>query len=96
MFRRTATRRVVVTRPAGLHARPCLAIATAVRQSRSKVEIRSNRQKVNAADVVELLSLGAGPGTELVLAAKGSDAEATLDTLVALFDNDFGLSETPA
>jgi hypothetical protein len=32
----------------------------------------------------------------LVLAAKGSDAEATLDTLVALFDNDFGLSETPA
>jgi phosphotransferase system HPr-like phosphotransfer protein len=47
---------------------------------------------VDASDVVELLSLGAGQGTELVLAAKGADAEATLDALVQLFDNDFGLS----
>jgi len=92
MFGRSMTRRVVVTRPAGLHARPCLAIANAVRQSRSKVEVRRASQKADASSILQLLSLGAAQGTELVLWAKGPDAKETLDALVRLFENNFGLA----
>lgn len=91
MFGKTATRRVVVSRPAGLHARPCLAVSTTASRFKSKVEIRHGNQKADAASVLELLSLGAGQGTELTLHAKGADAEEVLDELVRLFADNFGL-----
>jgi phosphotransferase system HPr (HPr) family protein len=93
MFEKTATRQVVIHRAAGLHARPCLAISTAVGGCQSEVEIRAGGQTANARSIIELLSLGAGQGTELVLTATGPDREQILDTLVDLFANDFGLSE---
>jgi len=91
----TATRRVMVSRPAGLHARPCVAIASTVRRFQSKVRISCGAQEADAGDVLQLLSLGAGQGSELVLTAMGADAEEVLDALVALFANDFGLSPQP-
>jgi phosphotransferase system HPr (HPr) family protein len=87
----SATRKVVVINPAGLHARPSLAVSQTVRASKSQVEIRAPRQTVNAADVLQLLSLGAARGTELVLSAAGPDAEQVLDSLAQQFADGFGL-----
>lgn len=92
MFTKSASRRLVVERPEGLHARPCLAIANTVRRFKSKVEIHCNSQRVDARDVLQLLSLGAGQGRELTFTAKGEDCDAVLDALSQLFQNDFGLS----
>jgi len=78
-----ANRTVVVTNPAGLHARPSAAIAQAVRRFRSKVRIRNRRQSVDAGSILEILTLGAPEGTELILTADGPDAEAALDAVVA-------------
>lgn len=91
MVNNTATRKVIVVNPAGLHARPSLAISQTARASQSKVEIRAPSQTVNAADVLQLLSLGAARGTELTLTAKGPDAEQVLDRLVQQFADGFGL-----
>ena len=95
MFRKAATRRVLVSRPVGLHARPCLAIATAVRRFQSKVTLRTDRGSADGGEVLQLLSLGAAQGTEILLSASGPDAEQVLDELVDLFDTDFGLHDEP-
>jgi len=91
MVNNSATRKVVVINPAGLHARPSLAVSQTVRGSKSTVEIRAPRQTVNAADILQLLSLGAARGTELVLSATGPDAEQVLDALAQQFADGFGL-----
>lgn len=91
MVNHTATRKVTILNPAGLHARPSLAVAQTVRGSQSKVEIRSPSQTVNAADILQLLSLGATQGTELELSATGPDAEQVLDALAKKFADRFDL-----
>jgi phosphotransferase system HPr (HPr) family protein len=91
MVNNTATRNVVILNPAGLHARPSLAVVQTVRGSKSKVEVRTARQTVDASDILQLLGLGATQGTELALSASGPDAEAVLDKLAELFSDRFGL-----
>ncbi len=91
MLRKSLTRRVVVNRPAGLHARPCLAIVQAVRRFQCEVRIDAGSKTANAAEITDLLCLGAGQGQELILSARGKDAEAVLDALAQLFNQDFGL-----
>lgn len=96
MAEKSATRKVIVLNPAGLHARPSLAVVKAVRGSQSKVEVRTGRQTVDAADILQLLGLGATQGTELVLTATGPDADQVLDTLAEMFTDCFGLCGEPA
>jgi phosphotransferase system HPr (HPr) family protein len=93
MFHKAATRRVVVARPAGIHARPSLVIAQTVARFRSQVQIQCDDRKADARSILDLLSLGAGQGQELVLTANGPDEEQVLDALEQCFQNDFGLSE---
>ena len=95
MVNRSATRKVTVLNPAGLHARPSLTVAQTVRRSSSKVEIRTPEQAVDAADILQLLSLGVTQGTELDLSATGPDAEEVLDALAAQFADRFGLFGGP-
>ena len=93
MSENTASRQVVVQRPAGLHARPSLVVAQTVQRSRSQVSVLSGQEQADGASVLQLLSLGAGQGRQLTLTAHGPDAEQVLDELVRLFANDFGLDE---
>jgi phosphotransferase system HPr (HPr) family protein len=78
-----AHRNVVVTNPAGLHARPCAAIAQAVRRFRATVQIRNRNEVVDAGNILEIMTLGAAQGTELQLTAKGPEAELALDAVIA-------------
>ncbi len=96
MVSNTAVRKVTVLNPAGLHARPSLAVAQTVRRSNSKVRIRASDQTIDAADILQLLSLGVTQGTELELEATGPDAEKVLDSLAAQFANRFGVYGDPA
>ncbi len=95
MFKKSATRTVTVLNPAGLHARPSLAIVQAVRRFQSHVEIRNQGQTADAASILDLLALGAACGTELLLSATGPDADDVLDTLAGLFATRFGLPVEP-
>lgn len=85
----TSTRTVSITNPHGLHVRPCLAIVNTVRRHQAEVSVKKNGQTANAASILELMSLAAPQGTELVLSAQGPNAEEALDALARLFANEF-------
>ena len=89
MSTETITRTVVVTNPHGLHARPAVVIVKTVREYVAQVTIRRGNQIVDAASILDLMSLGASQGTELLLSAKGRQAEEVLDALAHLFDAEF-------
>jgi len=75
----------------------CLRGATAIcqlaRGLKSRIEIAKDGQRVSATDVLQVVSLVADCGSQLVLEATGPDAEEGLDALVKLFANNFGLTE---
>lgn len=91
MSENAATRMVVISHPTGLCLRGATAIAKTSRQFQSKIEIAKQDRRVHATDVLQVVSLGAGQGTSLVLEAAGPDAEEALDALVELFESNFGL-----
>lgn len=93
MGKKSATRKVTIVNPTGLHARPSLAIVNTVRKYQSQVTVRKDDQVVNAGDILQLLTLGATQGTELVLSAKGPDAEEVLAALAELFAQGLGMIE---
>jgi phosphocarrier protein len=57
------------------------------------VELVKDEQRVSATDVLQVVSLGAVFGSELVLEATGPDSEEVLDALVELFAANFGLAD---
>jgi phosphotransferase system HPr (HPr) family protein len=85
MATRSARRSVIVTNPAGLHARPSAAIVKAVGRFKSKVKIRKENEEVDAGNILEIMTLGATRGAELLLTAKGPDADQALDAVIAEF-----------
>jgi phosphocarrier protein HPr len=85
----TANRTVLVTNAKGLHLRPCSAIVTVVRRHRADVTVQKGNQSADATSILDLLSLAAPPGTELVLSATGADADEALDALASLFGDKF-------
>lgn len=89
MSAETSTRTVTVTNRHGLHARPSVVIVNTVRKYDARVTVRGNGQYADAASILDLLSLGATQGTELVLSASGPQAEEALNALGHLFDVEF-------
>lgn len=89
MSAETSTRTVTVTNRHGLHARPSVVIVNTVRKYEAQVTIHRNGQSVDAANILDLLSLGAAQGTKLVLSASGPQAEEVLDALAQQFDAEF-------
>ena len=84
-----ARREVAVTNEEGIHARAATLIAEMVRRFDAKVEMIKDDERVESTDVLQVLSLGAGPGSKLALEAVGGDAEEVLDALVKLFTDNF-------
>jgi len=70
--------------PDGLHARPCSAIAQAMKRFRGGLEIRHGTRSADARSVLEMMTLEAGQGVELVLVASGEDAAEILDAVTAV------------
>ena len=52
--------------------------------------IVKGNERVEATDVLQILSLGSGPGEQLSLEASGEEAEAALETLEKMFLDKFG------
>lgn len=82
-------RRVTVGSKVGLHARPAALVARAAAASAVPITIRKNDGKpVAASSVLNLMTLGAMHGDEVVLAAEGDGADAALDALAELVVKD--------
>jgi phosphotransferase system HPr (HPr) family protein len=85
-----ATRTVTVSNRQGLHLRAALLVVNLVRQFRAKVTlVTEERQKADAGEVLEIMSLGADMGRQVFLEAVGEDAEAVVEALAKLFADKF-------
>lgn len=75
-------RRVTIAIAEGLHARPAALFAQLAGQQPVAVTIRKDDgEPVPAASLLSVMALGAKGGDDVVLAADGPDAEASLDAL---------------
>lgn len=73
---------VVVRNPAGLHMRAAAAFAKVAMRFRSTITVRKQERAVNGKSWLNLITLAARPGTELLLEVAGDDAELAMPVLV--------------
>ena len=85
-----ASARLTLINPMGLHARPAAQIATAVGELEAVVAVESDGQRADAASSLELLTLGAGQGSEITVSATGADAARAVATVSELVVAGFG------
>lgn len=80
---------MVVTDPAGVHARTALAIKILVEKSESQVILIKNDRQAAANEVLQILTMVVGPGEQVEIEAVGPDAAAVADALEPLFAGAF-------
>lgn len=87
-------RRVAVGSSVGLHARPAALFTRAAAKVGVPVTIAKvgGEGPVDARSILLVLTLGVGPGDEVVIAADGEGADAALDHLAALLASDLDAS----
>ncbi len=82
--------------PHGIHARPAARIGEAARGFRAELHLLNGDKRGDARSTVALLALGTRFGDEVVVQARGDDAEAALAAIIALLATDMGESAPPA
>jgi phosphotransferase system HPr (HPr) family protein len=84
---------IPVKHKVGLHARPAsLFVQTAAKfSSRIKVKnLTANGNFVDAKSIIMVLTLGVMKDHQVVIQTEGADAQAALEALKALIENNFG------
>jgi len=76
----------VVKSELGLHARPAGRFVALAGSFTCEVEVGRGEEWVSGKSVLSLLSLAAGPGTELRIRAVGHDAQAAVEALGSLLE----------
>lgn len=70
----------------GLHARASAKFVKAASGFDSDIKVTKDGTTVDARSIMGLLMLGAGPGCDIEIAARGADAQAAVETLAALVE----------
>jgi phosphoenolpyruvate-protein phosphotransferase len=76
--------------PHGLHARPSGRVAAVAKPFAAEISISTRGRTVNAKSAVSLMTLGAERGDEVVLLARGQDAQMALTALATFLTSDGG------
>lgn len=85
-----AERKIKITNLNGLHARPATSFVKMAARFSSEIFVNTeNKEKVNGKSVIDLLTLGAKNGTEILITAEGEDKEEALEALEGLVRNNF-------
>lgn len=84
-----STRTATIGSSVGLHARPASLFAAAVNATGLDVTIAlADGEPVDAGSILEVMTLGAGHGDVVTIAADGDGADAALDSLAELLESD--------
>ena len=81
--------RVTICNRKGLHARASARFVQTVSTFDAELTVTRDGETVEGGSMLGLMSLAAGPGTELVLTATGPEAEAALTALANLVTRGF-------
>ncbi len=82
-----------VTNKLGLHARASAKLTQLASRFQSAVWIERNGRRVNAKSIMGVMMLAAGLGSTVELETDGSDEQAAIDEIEALFNDKFGEGE---
>jgi phosphoenolpyruvate-protein phosphotransferase (PTS system enzyme I) len=82
-------RKVKITNVNGLHARPATRFVEIANKFDSEVKVSAKGKDADGKSVIDLLTLGAEKGTELIITANGDDAPEALEALRGLISDKF-------
>ncbi len=88
--KRPVRRRVTITNQRGLHARASAQFVKCACTFDAEIVVTRDGQSVGGTSIMGLLALGAGPGSQIEIAASGPDAAEALETLAGLVEGRFG------
>jgi phosphocarrier protein len=80
---------LTVRNRAGIHARPAALIAQTANKFASEILIERGDAVINAKSIMGVITMAAGYNTTLTLRATGSDEEAAVAAIYALFESKF-------
>ena len=84
-----AERRVTLVNPQGLHMRPADMFVRVANRFAAQIQVAKDDESVDGKSILQILTLAASQGTELVIEATGPDAQAAAAALVALVESGF-------
>jgi phosphocarrier protein HPr len=83
-------RSVTIVNELGLHARSAAKIAEVAQNARHKVWIARETEQVDAASIIDLLTLGCIKGTEIVVRIENPADRPILNQIINLVETGFG------
>ncbi len=86
-------RKLTICNKKGLHARATAKFVQTVARFESEITVSRCGETVGGSSIMGILTLGAGIGSTITVAAVGADAEAALDALEMLVADKFGEGE---
>lgn len=84
------SKRVVIKNDLGLHARPAALIAKLARNAQSKIWIERDENTVDAASVIDILTLACQKDSEITLMVDDASDTDVLNEIVDLIESGFG------
>ena len=87
------TRELPIVNRKGLHARATAKFVHCVEQFDAQVTVSRCGETVGGQSIMGILTLGAGIGSTILIAATGAQAQAAVDAIAALVANRFGEDE---
>ena len=87
------TRELPIINRKGLHARATAKFVHCVEQFDADVTVSRCGETVGGQAIMGILTLGAGIGSTILIAATGAQAQAAVDAIAALVANRFGEDE---
>jgi len=84
------TKTLVVQNKLGVHARPAALFAKTANRFKSDVFVEKDGETINAKSIMGLMMLAAGPGSKILVIAKGPDAADAVKAIEDLLDSKFG------
>ena len=84
------TKNLVVQNKLGIHARPAALFAKTANRFKSDVFVEKDGETINAKSIMGLMMLAAGPGSKILVIAKGPDAAQAVQAIEELLASKFG------
>jgi phosphocarrier protein HPr len=83
-----AERKTTIGPEEGLHARPAAEFVKKAKQFTAEIRVIKDEREANAKSSMKIMTLGAKKGDEVIIRAKGDDAEEAVEALVELISKD--------
>jgi phosphocarrier protein HPr len=81
---------MLIVNQRGLHARASAKFVKLAAQFESEITVIKGDESVNGRSIMALMTLGAGPGSTILVEADGADAREALAALNTLINEKFG------